>query len=436
MFIRREGEMQIQKRIDVLIVFEHITRELETCLSLKLELERVNLSCEIVPLHYNKYETSLRFEPRLVILPFLNSRNDYTLARIREIYGDSVIGLNLHHEQLYNEGTKKFMLPKDDYSRDVYHLSWTEKFALDLEESGVESDKISILRNPRFDSVWLESSIIDSLNIVDFEEVIFFPTTFAWAFVPEDYFLSLGNIEKETFYRMRDVTDITAKEYFRAILYFAQKYPKKLFMVRPHPYENIEYFRQKFFEYSQVSSLPGNIRIEREGNVYDWIKISDVIIGWCTTTNIEAAMCKKCSIIYHPVKYPEDMNLSFFEDFDIITDVQYLEEIISGNKRTEISQETLNKFSQQYGFPQHPVCPNIAKWVKEILDIHHGESLINKYAYMANLINFIIRDIPKKILVGTKTIHLINKNYAGLYEDCISYKKIESHFKEFKRKNA
>lgn len=428
--------MQIRKRIDVLIVFEHITRELETCLSLKYELLKLNLSCEIVPLHFNKYATNLIFQPKLVILPFLNSQNDYTLARIREIYGDSVIGLNLHHEQLYNEGTKKFMLPKDEYSRKVYHLSWTEKFASDLIESGVEPKKINILRNPRFDSVWLKSPALQKFNISHFEEVIFFPTTFAWAFVSEEYFLGLGNIEKDTFYRMRDVTDLTARKYFNAISYFAIKYPHKLFMVRPHPYEDIDYFRKKFIEYTQLSELPDNILIEREGNVYDWIKISALVIGWCTTTNIEAAMCNKCSVVFHPVKYPEDMNLSFFEDFDIVTDIAELEEFISGIRRPVVSSEILDKFSETYGFPQHPVCPNIAAWVFEILAQTEFDDTINIKAYIVNAFNFIIKDIPKKLLVESRTIHLLNKNYAGLYEDCISYKKLKEHFKTFTRSNA
>lgn len=428
--------MQFCKDIDVLLVFEHITRELETCLSLKLELSRLNISSEIVPLHYNKYETHLRFRPKLVVLPFLNSSNDYTLARIRKIYGDSVIGLNLHHEQLYNEGTKRFMMPKDEYSRCVYHLSWTKSFAKDLEDAGVASQKIRVLRNPRFDSMWLKSSALDFKYIENFDEVIFFPTTFAWAFVPEDYFLKLGNINEETFRRMKMVTTETAREYFVTIRNLAKKYPNKLFMVRPHPYEDVSYFRLKFKEYTGLESIPDNIKIERKGNVYDWIKISSIVIGWCTTTNVEAAVAGKCSLIYHPVNYPDDMKLSFFNDFNILTSAEQLVSIIDGEYRPKISDKTLEKFSEQYGFPLRPVCPSIAAWICDILKSNKVETRLRILPFLKTCTDYIIRDVPKKFLVKTKCLHFLNKNYAGLYEDCVPYKQLAVFFDNFKRSNS
>ncbi|WP_180358849.1 hypothetical protein, partial [Escherichia coli] len=145
-----------------------------------------------------------------VVLPFLNSKDDFTLQKIRDIYGEDVIALNLHHEQLYNESTKKFMLPKDSYSRETYHLAWTESFYSDLIVAGAKPEKIKVLCNPRFDSFWLDSGERFSLS-ESYEEVIFFPTTFAWAFVSEDYFLSLGHISKDRFYRMKEITDKAAQ---------------------------------------------------------------------------------------------------------------------------------------------------------------------------------------------------------------------------------
>ncbi|WP_252393098.1 hypothetical protein, partial [Escherichia coli] len=249
---------------------------------MKLELEKLELSCELAPLHFNRYVTNIRFKPRIVVLPFLNSKDDFTLQKIRDIYGEDVIALNLHHEQLYNESTKKFMLPKDSYSRETYHLAWTESFYSDLIVAGAKPEKIKVLCNPRFDSFWLDSGERFSLS-ESYEEVIFFPTTFAWAFVSEDYFLSLGHISKDRFYRMKEITDKAAQAYFNDIKKLADSFPEKLFLVRPHPYEDINYFHNKFLEYSGLAVLPENIKIERCGNVYDWIKIASVVIGWCTT---------------------------------------------------------------------------------------------------------------------------------------------------------
>ncbi|WP_415887171.1 hypothetical protein [Providencia rettgeri] len=424
------------KNIDVLIIFEHVSRELETCLSLKFELEKLDLSCEIAPLHYNRYVTNIKYSPKLVVLPFLNSKDDFTLQKLREVHGEHIIGFNLHHEQLYNESTKDFMLPKDEYSRNIYHLAWTEHFKNDLISSNVAPDLVKVLCNPRFDSFWLKSYKNHPIKYDGFEEIIFFPTTFAWAFVSEDYFLALGNIEKDKFYRMKKITDETAQAYFKDIRRLAELYPQKLFLVRPHPYEDITYFRNKFLEYSHLKSLPDNIRIERIGNVYDWIKISNVTVGWCTTTNMEAAMCHKCSVIYHPVHYPIDMNLSFFNDFNILHSYSELEDVISGKNREKLPNSTLEQFSKEYGFPLKPVCPNIALWIDEILKAQHSHHPSpNKKMYFKNIFLCLIKDIPKYFLIKLKLIHIINKNYSGLYEDCVSYKNLYSSYFKFKECN-
>lgn len=424
------------KKIDVLIIFEHISRELETCLYLKFELQKRGLKCELAPLHFNRYLTNIKFKPKLVILPFLNSNADFTLRHLREVHGEEVIALNLHHEQLYNDSTKKFMLPKDEYSRDAYHLAWTKNFATDLEESGVAQDKIRVLCNPRFDSFWLKSNA-NLLYGKKFEEIIFFPTTFAWAFVSEDYFLSIGHMSKENFYRIRGITDQAARAYFKDISELAIKYPEKLFLVRPHPYEDISYFIKKFMEYSGLMELPENICIERKGNVYECIKVSSVIIGWCTTTNIEAAMCNKCSIVYHPTEYPTDMDLSFFKDFMICKDFNELDEIISATERPLVSADIKNKFSVEYGFPLEPVCPAIAAWVDDILNKpSHASLRTDKLFFVKNLSNFLIRDIPKFFLVKLKIMHLLNRNYSGLYEDCMTYGRLRKSFEQFKKNNG
>lgn len=428
--------MKFFRKIDVLIIFEHITRELETCFYLKFELEKLGLSCELVPLHFNRYVTNVRFKPRIVVLPFINSKDDFTLQKIRDVYGEDVMALNLHHEQLYNESTKKFMLPKDSYSRETYHLAWTESFSLDLIEAGAKTEKIKVLNNPRFDSFWLDSGEKFPL-IESYEEVIFFPTTFAWAFVSEDYFLSLGHISKDRFYRMKEITDKTAQTYFNDIRKLAELFPRKLFLVRPHPYEDISYFHNKFLEYSGLNILPENIKIERSGNVYDWIKVASVVVGWCTTTNMEAAMCKKCSVVYHPTHYPTDMDLSFFKDFDIVRKYEMLADIVSGLNRKLLPDETLLKFSKLYGFPLSPVCPNIARWIEDILSTHKNlDGSFSGKNYVINIVYSILKDIPKFLLIKLKLMHIFNKNYSGLYEDCVTYGWINRKYKNFKDKNG
>ena len=45
---------------DVLIYFEHVARELDSCLKLKYDLEKIGLSAEVLPVHRNRYINTVK----------------------------------------------------------------------------------------------------------------------------------------------------------------------------------------------------------------------------------------------------------------------------------------------------------------------------------------------------------------------------------------
>jgi len=77
----------------------------------------------------------------------------------------------------------------------------------------------------------------------------------------------------------------------------AEKFPNHTLVVRPHPSENIDFWREKLGSFS-------NITISNEGVATPWILASDVLLHHGCTTGIEAALLGKPHIMYAP--HPDD----------------------------------------------------------------------------------------------------------------------------------
>jgi hypothetical protein len=349
------------------------------------------------------------------------------------MYGENVTCLNLHHEQFYNDNTKEHMLPKDTYSRDVYHLCWSNKFKLDLCDSGVDPSLIRVIGNPRFDSYVLPSLASIESATYQYERVIFVPTTFSWAFVDEDYFLKTDSIDPIEFKKTREITLNAAKAYFAFFHDMAMKYPQYVFILRPHPFEDIENFREKFLEFSSSKVVPCNVLINRDNNVYNWMKVSDVVVGWCTTVNIEAVIAGVQSVVYHPTDYPSRMNLEFFQYFDIIYDDRRMERIISGEDSTNLKQGLDHFISNSMGYSRSQVTPELAKWIYDIFCCQEKEIFkLNKLFFLKFLFKSLSVDLVKNILTKMGILGLVNKRYAGLLEDYKSENDLNRDYNKFK----
>ena len=138
--------------VDYVIYYEHIAREFESVKNLKEKLDLLGFNGVVLPIHFNRYSNIIKYKPKLVILPFFYSRKTVIADLYDRLYLN-VKFLNLHSEQIFDETTKYFQQPQDDFSVNSYHISWGERFANLLIESGVKKDLIFKSGSIRNDSV-------------------------------------------------------------------------------------------------------------------------------------------------------------------------------------------------------------------------------------------------------------------------------------------
>ena len=423
------------KEIDVLIYFEHVVRELDSCLLLKYNLEQLGLTAELATIHCNRYVTFIKYKPKVVVVPFLFvNKHDIILQEFKSMYGN-VVFLNLHHEQFYNEMTKSHFMPQNNESRNAYHLSWGKHFANDLIEFGVDKDKIIYAGNPRTDTFYLKP-IDEFLNLKKtYENLIFIPTSFSWAFVSEDYFINNAKIDPDVFKEKRAITLATAELYFKHIRFLAQKYPKNIFILRPHPFEEIETYVYYLKKVDSEKELESNICIVREGNVYDWLQICDLMIGWITTVSMEASSFKKKNIIYTPILLDDTTKTDFMKLYDnIISDLHSLDNIIANIQTYNPANTKVQEYIEEsMGNVDGKVNYRIALAIHDIIQKGVGKQVIS-IRYFYNVFRSLFIDFPKNILLKLNLLGKFIPLYNGVIEDMLSYKQISNAYLKIKKR--
>lgn len=426
--------MLFTKQRDVLIYFEHTARELDSCLKLKYDLEKIGLSAEVLPVHRNRYINTLKYQPKVIVMPFLFAdENDRTWEYFKACYGENVICINFHHEQFYNETTKSHFMPKNQVSVDAYHISWTESFKKDLMEYGVAPSHIKVTGNPRTDNFYLKpNSQIAELKR-KYKKLIFIPTSFSWVFVDEKYFIENAKLDPIKFHQQKAVALETVPVFFGMVREMAKKYPDYCFVLRPHPFEDIRLYCDTLCSIGEQTLEP-NILVNRESNVYDWLNLSDLMIGWFTTVSMEAMLFNVKNIVYQPVKIPDFMQMKFITLYDTVySEVEQLDHILKNISSFNASDNRLREYIRDsFGVADGKVNERIAEWIAQLIsDVRFSNSSHARLKVLAKAVSV---DIPKNIMIKAGLIDRYNSFFSGIKEDLLSQRQINKKYLNFKNR--
>ncbi len=145
-------------------------------------------------------------------------------------------------------------------------------------------------------------------------------------------------------------------DYFlEAIAALAERFPQREIIIRPHPVENIETYREKF------AHLP-NVHAIRHGSVHEWIVRAGVVIQHDCTTGIEGMLFRRPTISYCPV-LEEDL-------------VQWLP-VMAGYRVTNLAEliATVDEHVVSAFHPEHFTQRYNYSLIKEFIHNTEGEAL-------------------------------------------------------------
>ena len=118
----------------------------------------------------------------------------------------------------------------------------------------------------------------------------------------------LDEHQREYYLRLQDFKKKLFDEFVKMTITIHQRFPQIPIVLRPHPAENFEYWRQ-------ILPSDGQLHVEHEGNVYLWLMAADVVIHNSCMTGVEGFLLDRPVIAYQPIQD---------QDFDV-----YLPNVLS-----------------------------------------------------------------------------------------------------------
>jgi len=399
-------------KTDFIIFYEHVSRELEGCQSLALELNKRGFSGYVLPIHFYRRIRVALLRPKIIIVPFIYSSRNSTHLDFEKVYG-SIPCLDLHSEQIVDETTRHMYSPIDEYARSSYHISWSDEFAKILIESGVNREKIFITGSIRNDS------IINNQKPLPSDSKILICTSFSNTFVAPSYIdhvLEDHDIEPEQYRKKIEITREVRDFYFAEIHRYAQCNPDIQIVIRPHPYVEISDFINAYLEVNDAKLLPANVLVERRGSVQDAINATRYVVCWQSSVLLDAQLMGRSTFLMQHRDIPNYMEVPFSK---VAANICSLNEVVDTEENKLLANVDIESI---YGSIDGKASKRVAEAVLKISKSSSKNNKISVSQYLLVLIHGIVVDFA---IVFLNKIRLADKIFPllkGLSEDSPFYR--------------
>ncbi len=171
-------------------------------------------------------------------------------------------------------------------------------------------------------------------------------------------------ISESEYYEVQRQSEIALTQLVQYIKKLSSSFPNLIFIVRPHPFEDINFYYKKLYSYK-------NIYIIRENTSLDYINISSIVIQPLCTTAIEGMLLskhvinlvwKECPSLYEQIPALCGINCFSYEELN-----QAIVSFLNENKKSKTNLQVINDyFCKNDGQSAYRVSNEIASYMKNI----------------------------------------------------------------------
>lgn len=412
------------KKIDVLIVFEHRNRELESAVRISSILKQNGFTCEIVQIGWNEAIAKYKYSPKTLVVPWCYDDRDLSGWLEYKAQNHRLNIVNLHCEQLTFSDAIDFTLPQG-IAKKTYHCSWGDYFTKNLLESGVDLKTIIQTGSPRLDFF---KPFFEKAEKSDYAGMYNLKSRSKWVLLVGNFsqiYLSKARIEeleKRGFNNMQQSVDLATKsfciivEWIRKIL--NQNYDIE-YIYRPHPSEKINE------SLNELENSYENFHIIKDEEIRKWYQVCDVAFVWCSTSSVEAAYSGIPVFSLRPIEFPDNKKIELVELLDQIKNYEDLRNLIENilkGERIESNNNFLQRISYYYGDNEIDACKKTAGSIEKLMDnMEYAFKCKNRRSLVIyiKLINAYI----KKVLMRFGLLNKIKK-WEILNNDIVSKKEL------------
>lgn len=301
---------------DVLILIEHVDRELDAVAELVVLLEeRHGLRAEVRNFYSDMRLCLERYEPAVVATPFFYFLDHHPMKDFVAAWPKAAF-VNLAWEQILYTMNKAVKAPKDEFARTrVRHICWTKTYSDFIQELGVAPAAAHLTGNPVmkfYDAPYRDyfvsrAELAARHGLDERRKWVLFPENYRWAFLAKSQvkaFLKQGAdlafIEAARDYCLRSLTT-----FFEWIARLDPASAPHI-ILRPRPATSAE--AMIAFMRAAAPGAEHNIRIIKAESARDWILASDQVMSSYSTTLIEASLAGKPLHVFSPEPFPDALD--------------------------------------------------------------------------------------------------------------------------------
>jgi len=282
------------KKYKVCLIVDNPLRDLDGLTLLAYTLDKNDVEVYLVPM-YTQISDVYAIKPDLVLVNYIRPNNFQLLERYQKS-GIKVGVLDTEGTAGKNSDEFAKLVKKVDNLDvvDLYCLWGEDQYNSFIKFNLLSDNKLKITGCPRYD--FCHQSLRSALpTINDIENYILINTNFPTA---NPRFTTSLKDEVDTMIKVGFDSDFatqfvndskaTYQKIIKLIIKIAYKFPKNNFVLRPHPFENIE-------AYNQLLDF-NNVFILQKGTSLEWINSAKALVHLNCSTAIEAAMLDKYAI--------------------------------------------------------------------------------------------------------------------------------------------
>ena len=304
------------KNVDVLILIEHVARELESACLLKYEFERHGYSVVIEGAFPNREMLPLKYRVKILVTPWYYTGTKIVSCFLK--YSPDAIIVNLHHEQ-YSVAKNTSLIPHGDALK-VFHTAWGQAYTDQLLEAGCEEEKIIKSGNVRLDffrkplsHVYCSKDELSKEFNLDLKKkwILFIADS---SHLLESY--QLGTNDSGYNHNENRAKAIENRKQFLAYAdNYLSKYKDVIFIYRPHPA-----YANKDLEQSDLKELckkyPENFVVLFKYALNTWLAHSDMCMSFISSSLVECYLASTPYYLFRVKLLPKENDYKFFYDFE------------------------------------------------------------------------------------------------------------------------
>lgn len=388
----------------VCIVVDHPDRDLDGILYLINILKQDNFTYFLVPF-YNFREIYL-IKPHVVILN--HSRWIYSnLIKILHSLGITILVQDTEGGMVTTHLIKEYISYNDLENNLKYikaYLIWSKKIKIELTKylKNANPSKLIVHGNPRFNLMKELRSNLGKNLLINLNFATINPK-FNSVQKEKDALKSLKKTEKwiEEYSKQQYLMQ---KEFMKLIKFLSKSFKNLNIHIRPHPYENDQYYKKKLSEHK-------NITVSHNKNLKEDINNSFLIIQNNCGTAVDANLLGRPVIYYSPFK-SKLLDQKFISEISIIT--KSLKETKDKvdfyiNKKNINNNKQLDKINYSFCFLNGQFL-DVKRFITQSKDFNHS---LLEYIYLIiknNEIKYFLKTIFK-LIIGLNTILKFKRNF-------------------------